>query len=207
MRRGHARPTPMARWSCSGAANLRPRTTAATWSSSVGTKPTTPKSAARRQGNVQGTVLHFVDVAGRLKTLPGFPQELRRATTPADWDEMVNPTMDKYLHYLLQWHSTALSLADFVPSDTGDDYPFVVFASDGESLFDQVEREAAALVPVHHLECNRQGQLAVVADEQLLDAGDRLAGVQNSFVEYKVEQIRFTYRARRARIGCAGTRC
>ena len=150
---------------------------------------------AARTGNVPTTTLHCVDIAGKLKTLPGFPQELRRvAATVTNWDEMTAPNIDKYLHYLLQWHSTALSLADFTPTGLGATYPFVVYASEGESLFDQVENDAKGLIPAHHLACNRQGQLFVNVDPMLQPVADRTSNVIGAFNEANLEELRFTRR-------------
>lgn len=143
-------------------------------------------------GNVPTTTLHCVDVAGKLKTLPGFPQELRAATTITNWDEMTAPNIDKYLHYLLQWHSTALSLADFTLTGLGSTYPFVVYASEGESLFDQVENDAKGLVPTYHLACNRQGQMAVNVDPMLQDVADRTSSVIGAFNEANLKELRFS---------------
>lgn len=149
---------------------------------------------AVRTGNERGTTLTCVDVAGRLASLPGFPQSLERNDDPDNWDKMVNPTMRKYIHYLIQWHSTAVSLADvFLPTYLDDDYPFVIFASEGESLYDQIENEAKAIVPTHHFTCNRLGQLSVVVDPMLQDSGDRTSTVQAAFTEAYTTAVRFAH--------------
>lgn len=149
---------------------------------------------AIRTGNERGTTLTCVDVAGRLATLPGFPQSLERNDDPDNWDKMVNPTMRKYIHYLIQWHSTAISLADvFIPTYLEDDYPFVIFASEGESLYDQIENEAKAIVPMHHFACNRLGQLSVVVNPIIQPIGARTSTVQAAFDEEYTESIRFAH--------------
>ena len=150
-------------------------------------------SSAKNTGNVSATVLHCLDVAGKLRILPGFPQSVESAETITNWDKMVAPTMDKYVHYLLQWHSTALSLSDYTPSGTGDLYPFVIFASEGGSLFDQVENDVSALIPTHHLTCNRQGQLAVNVDPMLQNELLRTSNVIGAFSEPNLENIDFAY--------------
>lgn len=148
---------------------------------------------ATRTGLLRGTQLHCVDVTGRLAALPGFPQSLERAAVVNNWDKMIAPNMDKYIHYILLWHSTALGLADYFPSGTGDDYPFVIFASEGESLYDQVENEAKALIPTHHFTCNLRGQLAVVPDPMLQPVVERTATLQGNFTEATIASIRFAY--------------
>lgn len=148
---------------------------------------------ATRTGLLRGTQLTCVDVAGRLQALPGFPQSLERKATVNNWDKMIAPTMDKYIHYILLWHSTALSLADYFSSGTGSNYPFVIFASEGESLFDQVENDCKGLVPTYHFTCNRRGQLAVNVDPMLQPVVDRTATLQANFVEATTASIRFAY--------------
>lgn len=151
------------------------------------------ESRGTRTGTLQGTTLDFVDVGGRLKTLPGFPQSLERAATVTNWDKMTTPTMDKYIHYILQWHSTALAVADYTPSGTGDDYPFVIFASSGDSLFDQVLNEARGLVPTYQFTVNRKGQMAVVVDPMLQDVSARTSTFQGTFDEEFIETLRFAH--------------
>jgi len=146
-----------------------------------------------RTGTLKDTVLHCVDAGGRLQALGSFEQSLERKATVTNFTEMVNPTMDKYIHYLLHWHSTALAVADYFPSDTGDDYPFVLFGSNGSSLWEQVANEAKGLVPGHIFTCNRKGQLAVSADPFLQDEADRTVAIQHTFDEDTTEQITFDY--------------
>lgn len=132
----------------------------------------------QRTGLLQEVTLNFVDVAGRLDLLPGFPQILEAALLPTNWAQMANPTMDRYLHYLLQWHSTVLDVADWTWTGTGSAYPFRLLGSDGQSLYDQVQRRANALVPDYHFTCNRRGQLRTVVDPMLQDEGDRTSTEQ-----------------------------
>ncbi len=144
-------------------------------------------------GNLRDTVLECVDALGRLDTLPGFAQVIKRANTPDKWTDMYLPTMDKFIHYVLYLHSTALEIVDYFPSDTGNDYPFVIFTSQGESLYSQVNNQAMTLVPDHKFTCNRRGQLAIVADPMLRDVADRTIIVQGTFTEQYMQDINFSY--------------
>lgn len=157
----------------------------------------TDSSEARgtRTGLLRDTVLHCVDVAGRLKTLPGFSQTVTipEGASVVNWSEMVAPTMDKYMHYILHWHSTAIALADFFLSNTGDDYPFVLFSSEGENLWAQVQNEAKAIVPGHIMSCNRRGQIAVNVEPLLQDPADRIGGTLAIFDEADTESIQYDY--------------
>lgn len=146
------------------------------------------------------TILECVDVAGRLDTLPGFPQTIEDDATRDEevnpditWAFMTAPNIDKYIHYLLQWHSTALDLADYFPSGTGDDYPFIIFQSDGQTLYEQIDRKANQIVPDHKFTCNRRGQMKVIVDPMLQNAADRTATVQGGFLEEWWSGLDFSY--------------
>lgn len=147
--------------------------------------------AAGKYATLRDVTLACLDVAGRLDTLPGFPQTVESADTPDTWLEMASPNMDKYLHYLLQWHSTALESADYFPSNTGDSYPFTILASDGESLYDQVNRRAQSMVPDHLFTCNRFGQLAIIVDPMLQDIADRTGSVQATLTAADWSNLRY----------------
>jgi len=81
--------------------------------------------------------------------------------------------MQKALHYLLLWHSTALSLADFTLPSYLTSYTSMRLDSGAASLFDQVDQQAQKIVPDHYLTCNAQGQLNVRRDWRLDDTIDR----------------------------------
>jgi hypothetical protein len=145
-----------------------------------------------RTGTLADTSLELLDVAGRLATLPGFPQSVERKATPASWLEMAGANMDRYMDYLLRWHSTALEMAWWEDSGTGDGYPFVVLGSDGESLFDQVARRAAALVPDHIFGCDRAGRLLTRVDPQLQDTSERTTASQATLGAADWSDIQYT---------------
>lgn len=149
--------------------------------------------AAQRTGILRDTTLELLDVAGRLDTLPGFSGSVEVAASPASWSQMTTPNMDKYLHYLLHWHSTALEVADWTWSGTTTNFPFVVLGNAAESLWDQVARRAKALVPDYVLSCNTIGQLQTVIDPMLQDSGDRTATVQATLQEADWSSIRYNH--------------
>ena len=160
----------------------------------VGWHQTDPAGVeASRTATLGDTTLNCVDVAGKLDTLPGFPQVLESDATPANWSEMVAPNINKYLHYLLHWHSTALDVADWTWATGGASYVFTILGSDGESLYDQVNRRAGSIVPDHLLTCNRRGQLAVKVDPLLQDTADRTATIQVTLTEADWSDIRYTH--------------
>jgi hypothetical protein len=202
-----------------------------------------------RTGTMKDLTMHFVDVAGRLKKLPGMSQIVRATTTtlilneypspgatslavlpleypipsgtvlsfshpgiiggpvsvttssaaallattlnitplstgltfgdtavytkplPETWDETNTPNFLWYAWYLLFWHSTAIELADFLPSTNLPyllaDREFHELGSDEGDLFSQVENIVSLVDPDHHLSCNMFGQLSLQADPNL----------------------------------------
>ncbi len=120
---------------------------------------------ATRRGFIGRSTLTIADAAARLKSLPGFPQVVERETLPTVWNQMENANMDRYYYYLLKWHSNVLTRADFTWTGTGETYAFTTLGSDGQSLYQQVDTRAQAIG--YRFTCNKNGQLAVVADPQV----------------------------------------
>jgi hypothetical protein len=149
--------------------------------------------AAQKTGTLKDTTLQLLDVAGKLDTLPGFPQSVEYNADPDVWTQMSHANMDRYLHYLLYWHSTALGVADWTNTGTGDTYPFVVLSSDGASLWEQVARRAKSLVPNYILTCNTLGQMFTKVDPMLQDTGSRTATVQATLAVSDWQSLRFTH--------------
>lgn len=147
---------------------------------------------AQKTGLLRDTVLNCVDIAGRLDALPGFPQALERVDPATTWEHMPTLTMSKALHYLLYWHSTVLSLADFFLPATGASYPAMRLDSTGASLYDQVNGRAKSMVPDHILVCNTTGQLRVLPDWMLQNVADRPA-VTATLTEDYWQELRFEY--------------
>lgn len=146
-------------------------------------------------GLIRETTLHCLDVAGRLDTLPGFPQALERNDEEEYWAYMPTLTLRKALHYLAHWHSTALSLADLdLPIELEDDYPSMRLDSTGSSLYDQINSRAQSAVPDYWLTCDIQGRLHVIADWMLLDVADRPASFVGTLTEEYWQDIKVDYR-------------
>lgn len=157
--------------------------------------------AAGERGYITETELSLLDVAGRLEKLPGFPQIVEREASPTSWAQMANAAIDRYLHYILHWHSSALELADYAQSGLDATYPFPVLGSDGASLYRQVDQRAQAIS--HRFTCNSYGQLAVNPDPMLIDHPSdtpvvytpitRAATSQLSLVIGGISQLQFTH--------------
>lgn len=147
---------------------------------------------SERTGNVGETVLNLVDVAGRLKTLPGFPQRMENGS-PTAWQYTRYPNVLYYLHYLLYWHSTALEVADLLlGTQTLNNFAFKVLSSDGGNLYDQVNSLANNITPDHHLTCNRQGQLMLVVDPMIQIVDDRSATIADYLDASDWTELRYT---------------
>ena len=104
-----------------------------------------------------------VDIGGRLAKLPGFPQELHRKASPSNWLEADKPDLHWWLHYLLHWHSTVLTVADYRPDQSiVSNYPFSTLGSGGTNLYDQTDERAKAVNS--RLTCDQRGTLYVKGD-------------------------------------------
>lgn len=137
--------------------------------------------AGQREGLESDTTLVCIDVARKLMTLPGLPQLVQNDALPDSWTEMFDAKVAKYLHYLLHWHSTALTVADYLPAAALSTIPFGALSSDGGTLWEQVSGLAEKVIPDYRLTCNRRGQLLVVADPILQPVGSRSSTVQFSY--------------------------
>jgi hypothetical protein len=120
----------------------------------------------------QTTEITCIDAGGRLRKIPGFPQIVaHKDSAPSGWSEMVDLNVDRYMHYLLQWHTTALNVTPFTWSGQGDTYVAKALDSNEGTPWDQVNEIAEAFC--HRLTCDSRGQLKVKPDPLLLDTGDR----------------------------------
>lgn len=155
---------------------------------------------ANETGFLKNDTLTIIDIGGRLSKLPGFAQvlydeilrdiELEPDTT---WQYMPSPTLDKFMVYLLFWHCTALEIADFYPSGTWGDYPFVELQASGSSLYAQVATLAEMLVPDHKFIVTTLGQMKVVPDQMLLDEADRTGAIIVTLQEHEWREVSWDY--------------
>jgi hypothetical protein len=142
------------------------------------------------QGIRSGVDLSFGDVGAWLDRLPGFPQVIERKDPSNAWFRMADANIDRYIHYLLHWHCTALELTDFYWSGTGDTYGFNILSSGGQSLWEQATERAGAIG--YFLTCDWYGRLRMVPDPQLQDTGDRTSIVIVDLDETDWRYIRYS---------------
>lgn len=149
--------------------------------------------SAGKTGILRGVTFDCLDVAGKLKTIPGFPISIEGNAAPSSWLEMANPNMDRYIDHILRWHSTAFEVAPFTLSGTGSSYPFVILGSDAGSIWEQAARRAQSLVPDYILTCNTKGQIAIKPDPMIQATADRTATVQVALTESDWSDIRYSH--------------
>ncbi len=152
--------------------------------------------SAEDTGLLRDTTIHCLDVAGRLKQLPGYSQVLTHVASPAKWSEAFEPNLDFMLWYLLFHQSTALALADFTWSGTSTAFAFAELFADGSNLWDQVARKAQSMLPDRKLVCNRRGQLAIKSDPLIMQTGDRPVTAQAELTIADWQAISFTEQRR-----------
>jgi hypothetical protein len=145
----------------------------------------------KKEGFTRETTLRCLDVAGRLETLPGFPQGLERNDEVA-WEHMPDLTISRVLNYLGAWHTTAWSVADVILPVDGDEYPAVGLDTNGSNIFDQLNSTAKKMVPAHLLTCTPAGRLIFQLDWMEVDIGDRPAA-SSIILESHYSQVRAQY--------------
>ena len=138
----------------------------------IGWHDTDPASLAASDSTyITTTEFSCVDIGGRMRQLPAFPQAVLRDADPGSWLELKAANTDRYVHYLLHWHSTVLDVAPFTWAGTGETYALPRFQSPGQNLFEQIAFRAASIA--HELTVTMRGQLGLTVDPQLQDSGDR----------------------------------
>lgn len=154
-----------------------------------------------KTGTTRDVVIQCVDVAGRLRSLPGFSvavlddalrdTELEPAIT---WAYMDDPTMDKFLHYLLVWHSTALEVADWTWTGTGSAYAFAAMEAGADNLYEQVDSKARAMTPDYRFVCDRLGRMAVRKDQSVEWPDNRTSASQGTVTVAHWSELSYSQR-------------
>lgn len=143
-------------------------------------------------GLLRDTTIHCLDVAGRLKQLPGYSQVLTHVASPTKWSEASFPDLDFFMWYIMYHQSTALALADFTWSGTSTAYAFAELFADGSNLWDQVARKAQSMLPDRRLVCNRRGQIAIKSDPLLMEVASRPLTTQANLTIDNWQNLSFT---------------
>lgn len=144
------------------------------------------EGSASRQGYIARSTLRLADAAGRYKTLPGYPLTVERRATATRWEHMEDADIDYYLYHLMRWHGNLIRRCDFIWSGVGSTYPFTTLGSDGQSLYEQIDKRAQAIG--FKLTCNRHNQLIVLGDPNILPTA-----AQQSFYSLPVARTEDVY--------------
>jgi len=159
----------------------------------VDTEPTTIDS--NKTATLKDVQLNLVDVAGRLNVLPGFGVSAEYVSSVGavdSWAKMYNLNMDRYFHFLLQWHSNALDIADWTWTGTTTSFPTLHKSSNANSLWEQVRYMVKSLTPDYVLTCNTYGQMFCKIDPMLQNVGDRTSTSQATLTSASFSDLRYT---------------
>jgi hypothetical protein len=121
---------------------------------------------------VQGAVtFEATTIEGLLREIPMYNISLAAVRSPAAWYEYALwLTPGRAIHHLWRWHSTVLEIAD-VFGLTGSSLRRKYAEIQNSNLYNMAEEMAVSLAA--HLVSNKQGQIHLVQDAQLLDDLDR----------------------------------
>lgn len=143
-------------------------------------------------GTLKDVTLQIVDVAGRLKSLPAFPDIIEETDDPSKWGEMEGLNMDRFFHFLLKWQSTVLDLADWFWSGTTTTYPAPRLISEGNTNWENIARKANDLIPAYALTVDTKGTMRILPDPLFLPVADRTSTVQASLDANDYSNLNYT---------------
>lgn len=105
-----------------------------------------------------------------LNKLKAFPVELAFVGAASTWGEMPALTVDRVLHHILYWHSTAIETLDFYPTND------TRYAADGKTIASTIWGQVADVAFSKILAVpgvDRFGRLFVEIDPQMVAEADR----------------------------------
>lgn len=124
---------------------------------------------ATLRGIENGTEFRVISSAEKLRQLNLFPQRVDDSDSPATWVQMEDLTPERFMLYLLMWHSTACEVCDILAPDFGSVYPGI--QTQASTLYDQVDEIAQE--NARRFTCDQRDALRIVDNPLLLDSGDR----------------------------------
>jgi hypothetical protein len=124
--------------------------------------------------NFEAGTVEFSALAhdGVLDKLPGFAFTLEDDDTPGDWYEIDDLNVDRALHHLLLYHSTAANICHVEVPGEGNNRPIAIQAFPDASIYAQAQEHLLGDAKCLLLS-DRQGILRASRDPQFLDATDR----------------------------------
>lgn len=122
------------------------------------------------QGIQKGVEFKVISTAERLRQIVLLPQLWIHKSSPDDWDESDATDSPRFAWYLMNWHSTVMSIADFLLPG-GFDEEWKRWGTTAADLWSQVAETARARA--HKLTCDKRGVLRFVGDVQVQTDEDR----------------------------------
>jgi hypothetical protein len=128
---------------------------------------------ATLRGIERGVEFRIISSAERLRQVNLLPQRVDDNDSPASWIQMEDLTPERFMCYLLLWHSNVFEVANIIVPDFGSAYPGIqVQASTIYEQVDEIAKESA-----RRFTCDQRGTLRIVDYPLLLDSGDRTGTV------------------------------
>ena len=108
-----------------------------------------------------------------LEKTPALAQLIENKASPAKWTQLKNLTVNRALWYLLWWHTSFMTLFDFLWLDSGD-------LAYGRLTLQNIDNTAAQLRDIAdslnvHVSCDRNGRLLLVREGDYLSTSERNA--------------------------------
>jgi hypothetical protein len=146
--------------------------------------------AATLRGIENGVELRAVSTAGRMRQVNLFPQRVDDSGSPTKWTQMLSLTPQRFMLYLLRWHSNICDIANIQIDGYGSSYEGI--ETKESTLYEQVDEIAQEVA--QRFTCDQRGTLRIVDNPLLLDSGDRTATVivaltEADISEYALERI------------------
>lgn len=129
--------------------------------------------AATLRGIENGVELRAISTAARMRQMNLFPQRVDDSDSPTKWTQMLSLTPERFMLYLLRWHSNICDIANVQLDDYGSGYEGIEIQS--STLYDQVDEIAQEVAK--RFTCDQRGILRIVDNPLLLDSGDRTSTV------------------------------
>ena len=144
------------------------------------------------------TSIRAVDVAGELAQLKSMASAVENEAAQTNWLHMVGANPERYIHRLLAFETTALTLCDLTLTGlTGSAaYPVMSFSTTGGKQYSTCDGLARAFG--RRLTCDSQGRLLLAADPMRQNSGDRTTTVQRDITENDYSSIKYNRRKRPA---------
>jgi len=144
----------------------------------------------------KGTTIQAVDVAGKLAQVKALAAAFENEASMSSWLHMVGCNPERMMHRLLEFESTALTVADFALTGLSGSaaYPVMSWNVTGGNMYDTVDGLARAFG--RRFTCNSNGKLALKTDPMRQNIADRTATVQRLIDEAGWKRLNWQTRAR-----------